>query len=109
MAHRGSILSAFFLTFLAVFPAAAQEDERITRLEQKLDELLRQADAIRTELNELKGGAEDLTAVETVPQVATPAPSPQEPALTDVQTVDNVPATGASKALNPDISVLGTF
>jgi hypothetical protein len=105
MARRGSILSAFFLTFLAVFPAAAQEDERITRLEQKLDELLRQADAIRTELNELKGGAEDLTSVETVSPVA-PA---QEPALTDVQTVDNVPATGASKALNPDISVLGTF
>ena len=108
MATRGSILSVFFLTLLAVFPAAAQEDERITRLEEKLDELLRQADAIRTELNAIKGGAEDLTAVDTV-STAEAATAPEPGALTDVQTVDNVPAAGASKALNPDISVLGTF
>jgi hypothetical protein len=111
MAHRGSILSAFFLILLITLPAAAQDDARITRLEQKLDELLRQADAIRAELNTIKGTppAEDLTAV--TPVDAPPAdPSAAQPgSLTDVQTVDNQAAPAASKALNPDISVIGTF
>jgi len=80
----------------------AQEDDRITRLEQKLDELLRQADVIRQELNELKGG-DDLTAVETT---TTPEPASQ---LTEVQTIENQASPGAAKALNPDLSVIGTF
>ncbi|MGZ8709248.1 MAG: hypothetical protein ACXW28_03395 [Thermoanaerobaculia bacterium] len=96
MALRGPWLFAFFVILFAVLPAAAQEDERITRLEQKLDELLRQADAIRQELDALKGvspevAAPDLTAID----VATP------------EVVSAAPA--ASKALNPDISVVGTF
>lgn len=96
MARRGPWLFALFVILFPVLPAAAQEDERITRLEQKLDELLRQADAIRQELDALKGvspevAAPDLTAID----VATPD-------------VVSAPAT-ASKALNPDISVVGTF
>lgn len=96
MARRGPWGFAFLVVLFAVLPAAAQEDERITRLEQKLDELLRQADAIRQELDALKGvspeiAAPDLTAV-------------------DVATPDVVSAAAtASKALNPDISVVGTF
>ena len=96
MARRGPWLFALFVILFPVLPAAAQEDERITRLEQKLDELLRQADAIRQELDALKGvppevAAPDLTAI-------------------DVATPDVVSALAtASKALNPDISVVGTF
>lgn len=102
MTFRGHrFVFAFLLTLLSV-PAFAQDD-RITKLEQRLDELLRQAESIRQELQQLKGGdpATDLTKVE-VP--AEPAPS-----LTDVKPIDNVPAASASKALNPDISVIGNF
>lgn len=110
MTRRGPIPFAFLMILLVAVPAAAQEDDRITRLEQKLDELLRQADSIRQELNALKGGettAEDLTAVDVA---TTPAPEDAAaPELTDVQTVDNQVSPGAAKALNPDISVIGTF
>lgn len=104
MVRKGPWTIAFLVVLAAALPMAAQEDERITRLEQKLDELLRQADAIRQELNTLKGSpaatepaavpAEDLTTVD----VATPEATAATPA-----------AATASKALNPDISVLGTF
>ena len=108
MARYGPFLSAFLVILFATLPVAAQDGERITRLEQKLDELLRQADAIRQELNALKGvtpetpaaepaapdTAEDLTAIEVT--------TPEATASTAV-----APAT--SKALNPDISVVGTF
>ncbi|HEV7240240.1 MAG TPA: hypothetical protein VGQ36_13455 [Thermoanaerobaculia bacterium] len=95
MARTGPWFSAFLVILFAVLPAAAQEDERITRLETKLDELLRQANAIRLELDALKGvssevAVTDLTAVEV--------------------TTSEVPAApAAAKALNPDISVVGTF
>ena len=113
--HR-PILSAF-LMFLLVLPAAAQENNRINQLEQKLDELLRQAESIRAELNAIKGGeaapppvaaqpaapvaavpAEDLTAVEVTnaDTAATPAPAA-------------APVAAAAKALNPDLSVIGTI
>ena len=102
MARRGPWFSAFLVILFAAFPLAAQEDERITRLEQKLDELLRQADSIRQELEALKGGAPasevtapDLTAVDVTTPEASASTTPAAPA--------------ASKALNPDISVLGTF
>lgn len=103
MTRRGPILSAF-LIFLIALPAAAQDADRITQLEQKLDNLLQQAEQIRQELNALKGPSEDLTAVETV--TPTTATAPQ---LTDVQPIENPSNTGASKALNPDISVIGNF
>ena len=100
MTRRGPLISAFLL-FLFAMPVMAQEDDRITKLEQKLDELLRQADEIRQELDAIKGTTtEDLTAVTAVEET---------PQLTDIQTVDNQASPGAAKALNPDISVIGTF
>lgn len=105
-------------------PAFAQtqtQDDRITQLEKKLDELMRQAAEIRTELQQLKPAEttaaaapeEDLTKVEvTTPEAPAPeaAATPQETAgLTDVKTVENQVSPGAAKALNPDISVIGTF
>lgn len=85
------------LMVLCALPLAAQENDRITKLEQKLDELLRQAEAIRAELDSIKGtsepATEDLTAVDVAPAAATPA----------------APAAATAKALNPDLSVIGTF
>jgi hypothetical protein len=119
MARTGPF--ALVLILFAALPMAAQQDDRITQLEQKLDELLRQADSIRQELNSIKGTAapvpEDLTAVEptaatpppTAPEQQPAAPEGQTPQLTDVQTVENPSNAGAAKALNPDISVIGTF
>jgi hypothetical protein len=115
MDHHGSIRFAFAFLFIAVLslPAAAQQDDRVQKLEQKLDALMRQAAEIRQELDAIKGTttppSDDLTQID----VATPAPT--EPAQTadtavgNVQPVDNVATPGASKALNPDISVIGTF
>jgi hypothetical protein len=95
------------LLILFALPMAAQENDRITQLEQKLDELMRQAEAIRAELNAIKGGTpapetptpeaaaptEDLTAIE-VPTEASPAAAA---------------APAAAKAFNPDISAIGNF
>ncbi len=102
MARTGPWFSAFLVILFVALPMAAQEDERIIRLEQKLDELLRQAEAIRAELNAIKGGqpatppTEDLTAVDVTTAETAPA-----------QTQAAAPA--AAKALNPDLSVIGTF
>ncbi len=106
MTRRGLVISAFLVILIAAFPVTAQEAERISRLEQKLDELLRQAESIRQELNALKGSeapTEDLAAIDVAD---TPDQTPQ---LTDVETVENQGSAGAGKALNPDISVIGTF
>ncbi len=96
-----------FLMILALPLAAQQSDDRITQLEQKLDELLRQAEAIRAEINSMKGGApaetetpqsEDLTKID-VPASETPAAAPSQ-----------APAPAAqARALNPDLAVIGNF
>lgn len=91
--HR--FVFAFLLTLLSV-PAFAQQDSPLTRLEQKLDELLRQAESIRQELQQIKGGK---TTTETATDLT----------MIDVKPIDNVASPGASKALNPDISVIGNF
>ena len=112
MTPRGRSRLLLFLLLFSV-PALAQTapDDRITQLENKLDALVRQAEEIRQELNALRGTpeaapAEDLTKVE----VETPAQTPAEaPSLETVQTVENQVSPGAAKALNPDISVIGTF
>lgn len=96
--HR--ILIPFLLTLLAV-PAFAQQDERITRLEQKLDELLRQAEAIRQELQQLKGSTTTTTTETT--------DTTMDLTKVDIAPVENQPAPSAAKALNPDISVIGNF
>lgn len=99
MAARGLIILVFLMAPLAM---AQSQDERIAQLERKLDALLRQAEEIRQELQQMRP-ADDLTAVEEVTQ------TPATPSLTDVQPIENQLAPGASKALNPDISVIGTF
>ncbi|MBV8519826.1 MAG: hypothetical protein JO197_20715 [Acidobacteria bacterium] len=135
MTRRGLGMLLVLAAFAAP-PLAAQQqaqDDRINQLEQKLNELLRQAEEIRQELKQLKPAPatteaapaqeEDLTKIDvaTPPAQAqtqpatTPAPAntTQEPnaapALTDVQTVENASNPGAAKALNPDLSVIGTF
>lgn len=104
MNGRRPVLCAF-LMILCALPLAAQETDRIHQLEQKLDELLRQAEAIRAELNAVKGTtttttetepAEDLTAVDVTTATTAPAQTP-------------APAAAAARALNPDLSVIGTF
>ncbi len=99
---------------LATFPAAAQQtpSDQVQQLQRQLDELMRQAAAIQQQLNQLQTGKpaeEDLTKID----VAAPAPPQAAPetqsALTDVQTINNIPNPGAAKVFNPDISVIGNF
>jgi len=124
MGHRGPIRFAFaFLVISAcalplVAQDAAPQDDRIQQLEQKLNQLLEQATQIRQEIDALKGTttpppADDLTQID-VATSPTPAPTqtaetPAPDAITNVTTVENVASPGGSKALNPDISVIGTF
>jgi hypothetical protein len=123
MTRHGQVILAFLLVVLAAPMAMAQtQDDRITQLEQKLDQLLRQAEEIRQELQQLKPAptptpapTDDLTQVELAPPpapAAAPAESPkaaEAPGVGDVQTVENQVSPGAAKALNPDISAIGTF
>jgi hypothetical protein len=104
MTRRG--LTIPLVLFLTAAPLAAQTaSDRIQQLETRLEEVIRQAEEIRRELNAIKGVSEqDLTAVEVAEPVGAP-PS----ALTDVQPVVNAANPVAAKALNPDISVVGTF
>ncbi|HSN67954.1 MAG TPA: hypothetical protein VLV48_01830, partial [Thermoanaerobaculia bacterium] len=108
---RGALAAIVVITILAPPAALAQAPtgDQIRALEEKLDALLREAAALRSELERLKGAApaepEDLTAiapVETAPQ--TPAPPADAPVL-DAQLVQNEPV--ARKIFNPDISVIG--
>jgi hypothetical protein len=113
MTRRGSCLLFLFLA-LPVF--AQTQDERITQLEKRLDELMQQAEQIRTELRALKpASSDDLMNVDVVPSTPTETKPAAEAAaapqgtLENVQTVENQVSPGAAKALNPDISVIGTF
>ena len=98
--------SVVFLTLaLAAAPAFPQDPpaDRIRELESKVDELLRQAAELRKQIDELEGTAPtepDLTEVTLITDV-TPNP--------EVQTAVSQPRAAASKALNPDISVVGTM
>src|ERR1700737_4269526 len=111
--------ACFLAVLLAATPVLAQQsasDDKLQLLERRLNDLTRQADEIRQELNRLKGNqpapapepsTEDLTKVEVVPSAPAPAQQPlpttvatseQTPAretgpaaLTDVQTINNVP------------------
>jgi hypothetical protein len=120
----------FLIVLFATTPMLAQQaasDEQLKQLEKRLDDLTRQADEIRQELNLLKAAPstpaaaaeeEDLTKVDVVPPAppvrsstaaASETPKEAAPAMTDVQTINNVPNPGASKVFNPDISVIGNF
>ncbi len=124
MTRRGPITLLVCIAVLAAPVAMAQtQDDRITALEQKLDQLLHQAEEIRQELQQLKptspapspSSSDDLTQVELAPMptpaVAEPAApkSAEAPGVGDVQTIENQSSPGAAKALNPDISAIGTF
>jgi hypothetical protein len=131
MSHRGHHAPVFALALIfTALPLLAQtQDDKIRQLQTRLDELLRQANAIQTELNAIKGTPptpataepEDLTKVQVVPAQsaqAIPPPSPQganptneQPAtaLTDVQTINNQVNPAAAKVFNPDTSVIGNF
>jgi hypothetical protein len=105
MTRRGHF--PFFLIILLIAqPLFAQsQDDKLKQLEQKLDELMRQAGELRQAIDALKGApapeAEDLTKVTEV--------TPAAPQLTDVQTINNQTNAGASKVFNPDTSVIGSF
>jgi len=124
MARRGhSILFLIVISLAPPLMAQQPPDDRIHQLEQKLDALIQQANDLRSEIDQLKGGAasapapapvEDLTKI-TVEPAPTPAPAPTTetaapaPSLTDVQTVNNAPNPGAAKVFNPDTSVIANF
>ena len=111
MTYRGHRLVLLVAAFVA-FPLSAQtNDQRIQQLEKRLDDLTAEVRQIREEITQLKGQQTPAVAAEqdlTKIDVATPPP-PSAPALTDVQTVNNVPNPGASKVFNPDTSVIGNF
>lgn len=108
---------------LAATPLFAQtQNERIEQLEKKLNDLTQQVQTIRTELDQLKGGApspapasteaEDLTKVDVTSAPATQQSSnsaTQQPSLTNVETVNNQVSPAVAKVFNPDTSVIGNF
>jgi len=126
--QRSIICVAIALVSAPLF--AQSSSERIDQLEKKLNDLTQQVQAIRTELNQLKGTnqaaaaapapsgteSEDLTKVETVTaqpsvnaQQANPTNEQPQTAMTDVQPIANMSNPGASKVFNPDTSVIANF
>ena len=97
MTVSGRAFCLLVACFISLPPLVAQQPDsaRIEKLEQTLDELLRQVAEIRRELDDLK------TASATGPV--------DTGSLADVQPIENQPVAAASKALNPDISVIGTM
>jgi hypothetical protein len=98
--------------FLVTVPAFSQtQDDRITQLEKKLDDLLRQAAEIRQELQQLRPTPAPAPAPESAPEedLTKIDVAPAEPSIATVQTVENQVSPGAAKALNPDMSVIGNF
>jgi hypothetical protein len=127
MTHYGHRIIAFAMLFAAA-PLFAQQppaniDDRVKQLENRLDTLTLQMTSIRQELDALKaqggtptaaqpGAVEDLTKVAGAgaqPQPGAQSTEPAAPAMTDVQTVNNVSDPGAAKVFNPDTSVIGNF
>jgi hypothetical protein len=116
---------------LAASPAFAQaQNERIELLEKRLNDLTQEVHAIRTELDQLKGGApapaasgapapspaptdaDDLTKIDVpaaTQQLSNSATTTDQSALTDVQTVTNSVSPATAKVFNPDTSVIGNF
>lgn len=84
--HRTPVL-VLALVFAGLPLFAQSQDDRIQQLQSRLDELLRQANSIQTELSALKSAppaaspAEDLTKVDDLTKSAPPPPSaPEAPA-----------------------------
>jgi hypothetical protein len=93
--HR--VLLFVVVALLATSSVSAQTtDPRLDELERKLEALTQQVSEIRQQLDALKA--------------APVTPEPSTPSLADVQPIENqAPAAAAAKALNPDMSVIGTM
>jgi hypothetical protein len=88
--------------------------ERIRALEERLDQLDREARAIREALDGLKAPetvaeSDDLTAVETVEKPPADVASTEVVEELPTEVVANAPSPAASKVFNPDISLVGNI
>jgi hypothetical protein len=108
---RGALAAAVLFALSTPAVARAQAaDERIQLLEQKIDALLREAGALRAELDQLKEAApavaeaDDLTAVEPLAPATPPEPAP----VLDAEIIPNQPPPSRT-AFNPEISVIGNI
>ena len=118
--HRTLFLMILFLAAPLIAQQPTTED-RLRLLESRLDDLTRQMGEVRQEIASLKvqpapaaqpSPVEDLTKIEVAPATtATAQPAAEQPqsALTDVQTINNVPNAALSKVFNPDTSVIANF
>jgi hypothetical protein len=109
MTHRGHRI--FFLAAVLIsLPLSAQtSDQRIQDLERRLDDLSAQMRQIRDEIAQLKGQPAPASTEQDLTKIEVAAPTAAPPSLTDVQTVNNIQNSGASKVFNPDTSIIGTF
>ena len=114
MTRRGHF--PFLLILLLIAPPLFAQDDKLQQLENKLNDLVRQTNELRDEINKLKGAApaapaeaEDLTKVTEIAPPPTSAPPAQAPDLTQAQTINNQLNPGASKVFNPDTSVIANF
>jgi hypothetical protein len=108
MTRRGRFPIAVLCFLFFSLPAMAQEDERISRLEEKLDVLMRQVEAIRVELDALKTGVAPAPGQPSEGRLEA-GTAPVQEDLTQLTPVETQISPAAGKVLNPDISVIGTF
>lgn len=101
----------------AALAQEAPQNQEVRRIEQRLEELKAELEALSRQLDALRAPSaeEDLTQVEPVeqppaqPEQQAQPPAPAEPPVLDPQLVPNVLPVGASKVFNPDIAVIGNF
>ncbi len=114
---RGALAAIISISMSGSALAQAPSAEQIRSLEEKLEALQKQADALRAELERIKGPAaaplapaepEDLTAIEPVAPTPAPPPAAPSPSILDAQVVETRPAA-SSRIFNPDISVIGNL
>lgn len=127
---RGGIAVVFAV--LVSSPGFAQSSDdvatRLQELQAKLDQLTQQTAEIQKQIDELRtlvppaptpraevAPADDLSTLQpieapgTAADPTTPEPPPPDTATLDAAPVQNASSSGASKALNPDISINGNF
>lgn len=123
--RHGLAIAALCAT--VAMPAFSQSSEDVAatlqELQSKLNQLTQQAAELQKQIDALKASApapaaeiappDDLSNIQPVEQPKTAAAAttaaPAELAPLDVAPVQNASNPGASKALNPDISVIGNF
>ena len=94
--HRTHFFLVVALLFNAAPLAAQTPDERIQELERKIEALTQQVADLRQQLTDMQAAPK-------------PQEQPAEPSLADIKPLENQVAPGATKALNPDMSVIGTM